>query len=252
MDTDEARLRDKALALGRSAFDQWDAQRFRQVWRPAEQAGTILFKLIHTDPYDLGLCLAYAQLAGLRVALQLSPAIASTALGRTVATGTVASARSALWAVDRIDPSTGDPRRVLRVLQDATPITAFPRFDGEARDVSPIGRVIAAADARFQLAGLLAEFQPGPNRNATTHEQLDELVDSRRKSDGLLVNDFHTARCVHLGGPAEARILATEATEVYRVLAGARRLPHEQDLAWAEDQLRDVQRNLPLFHSTGE
>jgi len=118
MAKDAAGLREKALRLGQSAFENWEAQRYPQVARNAGRAETVLFRLICGDPDDLGLCAAFGEIAGLHVACTSGVRV------RSLVYLPVKLARSALWALDRVDPCAGDSLTVARALHEPVPETA--------------------------------------------------------------------------------------------------------------------------------
>jgi hypothetical protein len=241
MAKDAAQLCEKALKHGRSVFDNLEAERFARLAAAAGRAETVLFRLICGDPLDLGFCSAFGEVAGLH------SYAGSVVRIKHLAYMPVALARAALWAHDRADPSHGDPANVVRAVRESAVVTtAFPRFDGGARDMSAETRVIAAADARFQLAHLLATHVPGRDKNAMSADQLNRTLHSRAKfyrSDEELLYHFHTASGVALETADEAQSLAQEAAEVYRAIVemGAR---EEQDAIRAEERLQAIQRLL--------
>jgi hypothetical protein len=241
MAKDAARLCEKALKHGRSVFAHLEAERFAQLTAAAGRAETVLFRLICNDPADLGFCSAFGEVAGLH-------AYAGSAIrSRRLAFMPVALARAALWACDRADPSHGDPADVVRaVYESGEAATVFPGFDGGARDMSPEARVIAAADARFQVAHLLAKYLPGRDKQPLSADRLNHTLRSRDKfyrSDEELLYHFHTASCVALEPADEAWTLAQEAADFYRTIVeiGAR---SEQDAVQAEERLQAIQKLL--------
>lgn len=238
---DAARLREKALKHGRGVFDNLEAERFARLAAAAGRAETVLFRLICGDPLDLGFCSAFGEVAGLHSYAGSGVRI------KGLAHMPVALARAALWAHDRADPSRGDPANVVRAVRDSAVVTtAFPRFDGGARDMSAETRMIAAADARLQLAHLLAKYLPGRDGNAMDADQLNRTLHSRAKfyrSDEELLYHFHTASGIALEAADEAQCLAHEAVDVYWAIVelGSR---DEQDAVRAEERLQSIQRLL--------
>jgi hypothetical protein len=241
MAKDTAQLRDKALRLGRSAFEKWEAQRIPQAAAAAGRAETVLFRLICGDPQDLGLCSAFGEIAALHTAC------GSGARVKSLAYIPITLARTSLWALDRADPCAGDPLKISQAVRKPIAETTFPQFDGNVRQLSPRIRMTAAADARFRLAHLLASYQPARDKNPMTPGQLNGTLGNRDKfyrSDEELLGHFHTASCADLDATAEARTLAEEAVEIYRAIATEPGPDDERDALRAEEQLQAVHRKL--------
>lgn len=244
MAKDAARLRDKALRLGRKAFENLEAKRYPQVAAAAGRVETILFRLICGDPHDLGLCSAFGEIASahLRTHSETGTRVKSFAYVP------VALARAALWARDRADPSEGMPEDVERAVREPAAESTFPSFSGGVRDLSPQTRVTDAADARLQLALVLARHQPGRDSSALTAGQLDLTLRSREKffrSDEELLYHFHTTSGMLAGATAEAEALAREAVMTYRFVALHLGSWYEQDVIRAEAAQQAIHRLTP-------
>ncbi|AOS63996.1 hypothetical protein [Actinoalloteichus hymeniacidonis] len=210
------------------------------------RAETALFRAACVDLDDPGPRLAYGKIASLRSGVAAALAESGRGLARRLwARFAIDAARATLWAFDRDE--IGDlrsgylarpPREPsLRIGFDHAEETwvrdclVFGGYEGVKYGALSPGeiRIVAAADARFALAERLASFRPPADNpvDVVTAQELDALLrvdKGSHRSGETLAWHCRLPSCRFHDGVTEARILATEAAEVYRILGGSSRL----------------------------
>ncbi|MEV1085731.1 hypothetical protein AB0I98_47245 [Streptomyces sp. NPDC050211] len=253
MSEDDTRLRQKAAKLTRKAEASWAAYEAAGFTRRADatsylrataRAETALFRVVRAAPDDPAPRFKYGEITNLH-----SWVFAVHTTGRLMAAGSVQLARGALWAFDRPELNDLDPSRIAQLVEEPSVETEFTSVGGGSGLVRGESRVAAAADVRVTLADRLARFRPRPPGDALTPEALDAYFRADNKvhmGDEAMVWRCQLTSCRGRDAAGEARILLTEAAQIYRVLEAVGNRFGPDDAEQAEQRREAVLKKLPL------